>query len=145
MRKYKTRKKQNMSEVDITSLLDILIILLVFLLKSYNPNSFKTHMANPLTPPSLNHYSKGKKILSLQVNEKKDVFINDKMVGALGRRGIKEKIRVSLMGSMKDLKGIHEGINIIIDKKIFYKDVKVLMGIVKKVGIKKMRFIVRGA
>ena len=145
MRKYKTRKKQNMSEVDITSLLDILIILLVFLLKSYNPNSFKTHLANPLTPPSLNQYAKGKKVLSLQVNEKKDVFINELMIGPLGGRGMMEKIRLSLMDSMKEEKNRGEGINIIIDKKIFYKDVKVLMGIVKKVGIKKMRFIVRGA
>ena len=145
MRNYKTRKKQNMSDVDITSLLDILIILLVFLLKSYNPNSFKTHLANPLTPPSLNQYAKGKKVLSLQVNEKKDVFINELMIGPLGGTGIHEKIRSSLVGSMKDEKGRREGINIIIDKKIFYKDVKVLMGIVKKVGIKKMRFIVRGA
>ena len=145
MRKYKTRKKQNMSDVDITSLLDILIILLVFLLKSYNPNSFKTHLANPLTPPSLNQYLKGKKVLSLQVNEKKDVFINEQMMGPLGEAGVHEKIRSSLLASMKEEKGRREGINIIIDKKIFYKDVKVLMGIVKKVGIKKMRFIVRGA
>ena len=145
MRKYKTRKKQNMSDVDITSLLDILIILLVFLLKSYNPNSFKTDLANPLTPPSLNQYAKGKKVLSLQINEKKDVFINELMIGALGGPGVQEKIRSSLVGSMKEEKGRREGINIIIDKKIFYKDVKVLMGIVKKVGIKKMRFIVRGA
>ena len=145
MRKYKTRKKQNMSDVDITSLLDILIILLVFLLKSYNPNSFKTHLAKPLTPPSLNQYLKGKKVLSLQVNEKKDVFINELMVATLGGPGGNEKIRSSLVESMKGKKGRREGINIIIDKKIFYKDVKVLMGIVKKVGIKKMRFIVRGA
>ncbi len=134
-----------MNELDITSLLDILIILLVFLLKSYNPNSFKTHLADPLTPPSLNDYSKGKKVLSLQVNEKKNVFINEKKIGALGLSGTREKIRTSLMGSIKESKGSGEGINIIIDKKIFYKDVKVLMGIVKKVGIKKMRFIVRGA
>tara|TARA_Y100001970_G_C13740174_1_gene605779 strand:- start:2 stop:439 length:438 start_codon:yes stop_codon:yes gene_type:complete len=145
VRKYKNRKKQNMNELDITSLLDILIILLVFLLKSYNPNSFKTHLADPLTPPSLNDYSKGKKVLSLQVNEKKNVFINEKKIGALGLSGTREKIRTSLMGSIKESKGSGEGINIIIDKKIFYKDVKVLMGIVKKVGIKKMRFIVRGA
>ena len=145
MRKYKTKKKQNMSEVDITSLLDILIILLVFLLKSYNPNSFKIHLAKPLTPPSLNHYSKGKKIISLQVNEKKDVFINEKKIGALGVHGTREKIKISLMGSIKENKGSGKGINIIIDKNIFYRDVKVLMGIVKNVGIKKMRFIVRGA
>ena len=67
------------------------------------------------------------------------------MVGHLGGAGIHEKIRSSLLGSMKEEKGRREGINIIIDKKIFYKDVKVLMGIIKKVGIKKMRFIVRGA
>ena len=76
MRKFGKRKKKNLCSIDITSLLDILIILLVFLLKSYNPNSFKTPIVASLEAPIIKDYSKGQERVSIQVNSRRNVFIN---------------------------------------------------------------------
>lgn len=46
------KRKRRESELDITSLLDILVILLVFLLKSYNSSELKVNVVDNLNLPS---------------------------------------------------------------------------------------------
>ena len=141
MRGFRKRKKVPMDSVDITSLLDILIILLVFLLKSYNPNSFKTHIVSSLETPSLKSYTKGEEKVSIQVNNKRSVFINKMLLGSLNDEKIEEKIKISLLNKGKEK---FKDINIIVDKSVVYKELKIILAIVKDIGIKKMRFVVRG-
>ncbi len=87
MRRRKNRllKKRNQEplELDITSLLDILVILLVFLLKSYNASDLKIDLAAFVTLPDSRSEILGNQAIIVQINNKKNIFINNKLIGPL--------------------------------------------------------------
>lgn len=76
-KKRYTRERKEM-EVDITSLLDILVILLVFLLKSYNPSDLKLDVVKDLSLAKSHAKDLGNKTVIIQVDKKNNIFINNK-------------------------------------------------------------------
>ena len=87
-------------EIDITSLLDILVILLVFLLKAYNPDESILHVVENLTLP----FSDSKKIrelyITVQVDKNRQIWIDNEKIGVIGKdlkNGKIEILHASLM------------------------------------------------
>jgi biopolymer transport protein ExbD len=140
MRTIKSRRVNKKLDLDITSLLDILIILLVFLLKSYNPESMKIPLVDDLKLPSINHLSSGIKDLNLEVNRKKEVFLNKKKLGNLNGKKNSLILKNKLEKIFLQRKGF-SGINLFFDKDNSYGNIKGIMSIVKRSGFKKMKLI----
>lgn len=76
------RKKEDF-EIDITSLLDILVILLVFLLKSYNPSDLKLDVVGKLELPASDARALGSTNVMVQIDKNFEVYINNDKIGQL--------------------------------------------------------------
>ena len=149
------RKKAEAFEVDITSLLDILVILLVFLLKSYNPTDLKLDLKKGITLPNSRSEVLGGHAIIIQVNKERDLFVNNKIVGkvdALG--GVIEGLRKELE-VIRDAEKVEreknprrlanlslKKINLVFDQKTPYKTLKDVMHTSAIVGFNEFKFIV---
>lgn len=80
------RKKEDF-EIDITSLLDILVILLVFLLKSYNPSDLKLDTVKGLTIPESESRALGSTNVMVQIDKDYGVYINNSKIGIIDETG----------------------------------------------------------
>ncbi len=144
----KKRKRRNIEieELDITSLLDILVILLVFLLKSFNDSDLKVDLINELSLP----ISKIQKTTTygpvLQVNNQNNVYLNNKLLGEVETLDYQTlKVELEIVSKKSIQKKMPEGlINILLDKKMFYKDIQKLMDICALAGYTKYKLIVQG-
>ena len=67
----KSRSKKEPLDLDITSLLDVLVILLVFLLKSYNASDLKLNLVKDLVVPNSDARTLGHHAVIVQVNSHK--------------------------------------------------------------------------
>ena len=143
MRCLKTRKVTNNSQIEINSLLDVLIILLVFLLKSYNPESMKNNLVKDLIPPAINISKFAKKETSIQVNNKKEVFFEKEKIGVLGDRKVYKRLMAKFKGNtLKDNK--KSKVNLYFDEKISYGEIKDIMNVLKKNDVRKIKLILVG-
>lgn len=155
------RKKTSVIDVDITSLLDILTILLVFLLQSYNSSGVIINVPDGIELPksaseSLNNFG-----VNIQVS-KTNIWVDDKEVlnsetagsGQVfdegGRRivplynelvKIKETIKQSEKLSPEAVK--FSGIaNLVVDKSLKYNYLKRVMYTAASAGFKEFKFVV---
>ncbi len=155
------RKKESVFDIDITSLLDILTILLVFLLQSYNSSGVIINVPKGIDLPrsaseSLNNFG-----VNIQVS-KTNIWVDDKEVltsesatdGQIfdegGRRivplynelvKIKETIKQSAKLSPNAVK--FSGIaNLVVDKTLKYSYLKRVMYTAASAGFKEFKFVV---
>lgn len=162
------KKDKEELDVDITSLLDILVILLVFLLKSYNPSDLKLDVTKNLEIPESISKRLGNSAVTIQITRDKDVLIDNKKIGNLnrtqGRIGFLEK-------RLKELKKINEKeakqlksrsiatgdikeiekrlkakrqVNIVMDQELAYSIMQKVMHTSATAGFSKFKFIVQG-
>jgi len=159
--RFTRRKKNQVFDIDITSLLDILTILLVFLLQSYNSSGVIINVPKGIELPksaseSLNNFG-----VNIQVS-KTQIWVDDKEIVNTenqetpnlfdegGRRivplfdqlvKIKEVIKQSekLSPDVKKFSGIA---NLVIDKSIKYNYVKRVMYTCAAAGFKEFKFVV---
>lgn len=91
MRKLKTlrknRKKKDM-ELDINSLLDILVILLVFLLKSYSASQVEIKVPKNLSIPTSKSEDYGHQIPTILVTKDGTIFVNKEEIVKKGERKV---------------------------------------------------------
>lgn len=155
------RKKTQVLDIDITSLLDILTILLVFLLQSYNSSGVIINVPDGIELPrsasdSLNNFG-----VNIQVS-KTNIWVDDKEVltaesateGQVfdegGRRivplyneliKIKETIKQSekLSPQAKKFSGLA---NLVVDKSLKYSYLKRVMYTAASAGFKEFKFVV---
>lgn len=159
--KFKRKKKNSLFEIDITSLLDILTILLVFLLQSYNSSGVIINVPEDIKLPKSNSESVNNFGVNIQVS-KYQIWVDDKEVlnvndikGAKvydqgGRRiislydelvKIKETIKNSEKSSPKAVK--FTGVaNLVIDKSLKYQYLKKVMHTCASAGFKEFKFVV---
>ena len=78
------RKKKSAMELEITSLLDILVILLVFLLKSYSTNTIVINIPKEITVPISTSQSPSSSAISIQVSKDLKIWVDDKLISDLG-------------------------------------------------------------
>lgn len=147
------RKKMKEVDVDITSLLDILVILLVFLLKNYNASDLKLDLVKGINLPNSSSRELGHYAAIIQVNKDHMISINNKELGNLKNYSMTvgplfealEKIKNE---DKKKLDGKEESmlrnVNIVLDKDIEYYNMKKIMHTASLVGYVNFKFIVKG-
>lgn len=154
------RSGQKTFDIDITSLLDILTILLVFLIQSYNASGVIINVPEGITLPRSSSESQNTFGVNIQVSADK-IFVDDKEVFNTasmpervydndGRRiialydelvKIKETIKLSEKTSPNANK--FSGIaNLVIDKTLKYSYVKKIMFTCADAGFKEFKFVV---
>src|SRR6478672_4674269 len=86
-KKFSRKREREAIDVDITSLLDILTTLLVFLLMSYNASDLQLDLTKNLELAESNAQELTKFAPVLQVNKNAVVFLDNKEIGRLPASG----------------------------------------------------------
>lgn len=151
MKFLRERKKRVPFELDITSLLDILVILLVFLLKSYSAAEIKIDFVKHLLPPQSNSEILIKNHIVLQINKDGDLWAHNKKLGNINTSGSSilflseflntEKNKV--VGNTPKDKKKAEIINLIFDGELPYSQMKKVMNTAATAGYPQFKLIVR--
>lgn len=156
----KIRKRRGLKsecDVDITSLLDILVILLVFLLKSYSASDLRVDLVENLAlPPSISE-DLGDVAVIVQVNRVQEIWVNDEPIGRLRAQnqiitGLKDKLEEikAQEDNSRSLASVEEDsvenrrINLILDEELPYQVMRQLMHTAALSGFPEFKFIVRG-
>jgi biopolymer transport protein ExbD len=148
----KKREKQEV-DVDITSLLDILTILLVFLLMSYNASDLKLELEKKLEMADSDAREMTKFAPVIQVNKESKVYLNNKEIGRLPASGEMKVLTVELKkvrdkneadNAMKTYKQNPDLVNLVFDKEMDYAIVQRVMHDSALAGYSQFKFIVKG-
>lgn len=155
------RRKSKVFDLDITSLLDILVILLVFLLRSYNSSGVVLNVPKGVELPRSESASLNTTGVMVQVAPDK-IWVDDKLIidnsengGASARSDrriiplynelVRKKNEIKLVEKTSPNADKFSGnINLIIDKSIKYTYMKKLMLTCAEAGFKSYKFIVLG-
>lgn len=159
--KRKQRKKGPI-DVDITSLLDILVILLVFLLRSYDTSGIALSVPKGIELPRSDSKSVNNAGVQIQVSKDK-IWVDDQtiidsselpdpMYDQEGRRIIalynelvKKKEEIKKLAQQTPKANQFSGVaNLILDKTLKYSYVKKVMYTSAQAGFKEFKFVVMG-
>ena len=161
IRHRKKRSKSNVLDLDITSLLDILVIILIFLLKSYNSSGVVFNVPKDISLPKSQSIKINSPGVIIQVS-KKNVWLDDeliiqnndlsKMTDHGGRRIIKlfdklvEKRRtIELVNKQTEHSKKFQGsVNLIIDKSVRYSLIRKILYTAAEAEFIKYKFVVLG-
>lgn len=151
-RRFKKRAKPEELDIDITSLLDILVILLVFLLMNYNASDLKLDLASKMNmadseSQKLTHYAP-----VIQLNSEQTIFLDNKEVSRMpaGEAEALGALETALKARHQSLKPkekeAEEGalINLVFDRETDYAQVEKVMDTSARVGFTQFKFIVKG-
>ncbi|HXH30096.1 MAG TPA: biopolymer transporter ExbD [Bacteriovoracaceae bacterium] len=156
MKKRFSRKRNRESiDVDITSLLDILTILLVFLLKSYNASDLKLDLTGKLEMAESDAREITKYAPVVQVNKEARVFLDNKEIGRLPASGemkvltealkqAKAKLAASNTKKIEKQRVNEELVNLVFDRDMDYGIVQRVMNDSALAGYSQFKFIVKG-
>lgn len=155
--------------MDITSLLDILVILLVFLLKSYNASDLKLEVAKNINLPNSKSMQLGNMAVIVQVSGDRDLWINNTKIGrlpassgekldvlydALQTEGKKQDDAIKDLestvanntdkGALATRKANRKRVNIVMDQSLPYEVLRKVMHTSAMAGFPEFKFIVQG-
>lgn len=162
IRNRKVKRQKSLIEIDITSLLDILVILLVFLLRSYNSSGVILNVPADINLPNSQSIQPNSTGVVVQVS-KTQILVDDKEVlntsnlprvvyDKEGRRIIslynelmskKEEIEL-LSKKIKAAQQFNGVVNLVVDKTIKYSYLKKLMYTIADAGFRQYKFVVLG-
>ncbi len=164
IRNRKKRDKNRIVDIDITSLLDILVILLVFLLRSYNSSGVTITVPKGIELPKSESISLNKPGVIIQVSKDK-IYVDDQVIVNLedksstkniydeGRRRI-FPLYAELVRKKEKIKALHKQVpqarkfsgvtNLIIDKSIKFSYVKKILYTCAAAGFREYKFVVLG-
>ncbi len=145
----KKREKKEPMDIDITSLLDILVILLVFLLKSYNASDLKLDLVKSLTVPDSKARKLGNHAVIVQVDKNKNIWVDKKLIGTIPNSGseipsLKELLENKKKEDRAPAAKKAKSINLVFDKNTPYKSLQKVMHTSAIVGFTEFKFIVQG-
>jgi len=169
-KRFNTRKKlKEPLDVDITSLLDILVILLVFLLKSYNASDLTLEVAKNISLPDSKSMQLGNMAVIVQVSADKDLWVNNTKIGrvpastgekldvlydALQDYGKKQDLSIKELettavnntdkGALATRKANRKRVNIVMDQSLPYEVLRKVMHTSALAGYPEFKFIVQG-
>jgi biopolymer transport protein ExbD len=149
------RKRQTLEieELDITSLLDVLVILLVFLLQNMANSELSLDLVNDLSLPFSESRGTSESGVIVQVNSAKEIFLHNEVIASLEDEGeYQNKLIDALNKETKRLSGstidkkVENGqiINLLLDETLDYKTIDKLLKSVAKAGYTQFKFIVQG-
>ncbi len=146
--KGKQRRAKEPMEIDITSLLDVLVILLVFLLKSYNASDLKLDLIKNLTVPVSDARKLGNHAIIVQIDADKNIFVNQKEIGKITASGEHQNLLAELKRIKDNIRSPAEAksksVNLVFDKSVPYKVMKGVMHTSAIAGYTEFKFIVQG-
>lgn len=156
------RNKKGLIDLDITSLLDILVIMLVFLLKSYNATGVILNVPKDITLPTSNSQDFNTNGVVVQVSPE-TIWVDNEVIlekenpeGRVydygGRRIIplfnelvkKKNLIKQVEKSTPEAQKFSGVINLIVDKSIKYSEVKKILFTAAEAGYKSYKFVVLG-
>jgi len=161
IRSRKRRDKKEPIDIDITSLLDILVILLVFLLRSYNSSGVTLTIPKGIELPKSKSASINTAGIMIQASKDK-IWVDTETVLDIenppakiydegGRRIIslyneliKKKEKIKAMEKQAPVEKFSGIANLIIDKSLKYSYVKKIMYTCAAAGFKEYKFVVMG-
>lgn len=163
IRKRGAKRRIEPFEIDITSLLDILVIILVFLLKSYNSSGIVLNVPEGIELPRSESQKQNSAGVLVQVSPTK-IWVDDKVVYDIntsprsgsfdygGRRIValynelvaKKKIIKQVEKTAPNAKKFSGVVNLIVDKSVKYKRLKQLLFTCAEAGFMKYKFVVMG-
>ncbi|MGE3611319.1 MAG: ExbD/TolR family protein [Bacteriovoracaceae bacterium] len=152
-KKFHRHRNREAVDVDITSLLDILTILLVFLLKSYNASDLKLDLTKNLDIADSDSRYMTRFAPVVQVNKEAKVFLNNKEIGRMPASGgmnvltealKKEKSKMDEENAKKPHKLNTDLVNLVFDRETDYQLVQQVMHDSALAGYSQFKFIVRG-
>jgi biopolymer transport protein ExbD len=152
-KKFQRTREKQVVDVDITSLLDILTILLVFLLMSYNASDLKLDLTKNLEMADSSSLYMTRFAPVVQVNKEARVFVNNKEIGRLPASGsltaltevLKvEKLRTEKNNATQKQQYNAELVNLVFDKDMDYSMVQRVMHDSALAGYSQFKFIVQG-
>jgi biopolymer transport protein ExbD len=154
-KRFKRRKAKEAVDVDITSLLDILTILLVFLLKSYNASDLKLDLQKGLEMADSDARAMTRYAPVVQVNRESKVFLNNKEIGRMPASGEMHTLTAALKKTRAGIEADNkkkaenqqtntELVNLVFDKEMDYAIVQRVMHDSALAGYSQFKFIVRG-
>jgi biopolymer transport protein ExbD len=150
-RMFRRREKPEALDIDITSLLDILVIMLVFLLMNYNASDLQLELSKNLEMAE----SESKKITHyapvVQLNGEQTIFLDNKEVSrmpageaeALGALEAALKTRHAVLPEKERKSEEGSLINLVFDKNTDYAQVEKVMDASARVGFTQFKFIVK--
>lgn len=164
IRKRTTRSKKEPLEVDITSLLDILVILLVFLLKSYSTSNIVIDVPKDIILPNSQSESPNSEGTIIQISKEKIWVDSNEIVDYKNNPELKKiydhggrlvvplydeltkiKESVELTNKQANLDKKFSGIvNLVVDKEIKYIEIKRILYTTAEAGFKSYKFVVLG-
>ncbi len=144
-------------ELEMSSLLDILVILLVFLLKNYSVDEFALKINKGISIPDSISKTLTRKGVTIQMSKDFEVFIEEKLITTLENDGawtdeqdvliknellaLKENTEQIEMQSDK-ASGFNGIINLIMDRELSYEHIDKIMDISADSGYEQFKFIV---
>lgn len=145
----KARRKSEPMDIDITSLLDILVILLVFLLKSYNASDLKLNLVKKLALPKSEVRKLGGHTVIVQVDQNKKVWVKNKPLTQINTKNAKNDVLYDFLVNERkvasvDKKKPSKKINLVFDKSLPYEVIKRVMHTSASAGYTEFKFIVKG-
>jgi len=163
IRKRGRKTKHGAFDIDITSLLDILVILLVFMIRSYNSSGVTLHVPKGVSLPFSESQSINTPGVVVQVSptaiwvDDQEIINNQKGISQLydhnGLRIIplydelvrkKEVIKRTSKLSMPNAEVFSGTVNLIVDKSIRYSYLKKLFYTTAEAGFQKYKLVVLG-
>ena len=161
IRHRKKRAKKSVLELDITSLLDILVIILVFLLKSYNTSGVLFNVPRGISLPQSESKSNNTPGVVIQISNNK-VWVDDELVieelqadnttdhggrriVALFDKLVEKRRTVELVSkSSFEAKKFQGMANLIIDKEVKYNLIRKVLYTAAEAQFKEYKFVVMG-
>jgi biopolymer transport protein ExbD len=154
-KKFHRHRDREAVDVDITSLLDILTILLVFLLKSYNASDLKLDLQKNLEMADSDARAMTRYAPVVQVNKEAKVFLNNKEIGRLPASGEMPVLTAALKKAKSEIeaenakKALNQKtnpdlVNLVFDKEMDYAVVQRVMHDSALAGYSQFKFIVKG-
>jgi biopolymer transport protein ExbD len=149
----KRQKKEKVSELDITSLLDVLVILLVFLLKSYSATGELAKIPKGVTLPKSDSQTLNNPGVIVQAS-KSQIWVDDKEIEG---QNINQKITnlynileskkqtvQNIQKSAKNAVKFTGKVNLVLDKDIKYNYLRSILKVAADAGYQTYQFIVSG-
>lgn len=154
-KKFARKREKEAVDVDITSLLDILTILLVFLLMSYNASDLKLDLEKNLEMADSDARKMTRYAPVVQVNKEAKVFLNNKEIGRLPASGEMAVLTAELKKARTEIEAENkkkpanqqtntELVNLVFDKEMDYAVVQRVMHDSALAGYSQFKFIVKG-
>ena len=142
----KARKDNSVMDIDITSLMDIMVILLVFLLKSYNPSDLFVDITKNMTLPPSSSIDLGEHSVIVKMDKEKKIFVDrTELTEGVSLVELLKSKKVELdkyKEQYKKSKDVYL-INLVLDESLEYQDMKKVMDVATEAGFNQFKFIVK--